>query len=124
MKKVSLRSILLFLLLISIPVLSQAKTFDSQRYVIQSDSTIQNASVCYEVFGMDCPGCESALEKQLKKIASIKKVKASWEKQQVEIWTFENTEIPKEEIIKRIKKANFTPGESIKSEKNKKINEK
>lgn len=124
MKKLNFKNILLFLLLISVPVLSQAKTFDIPTYDIQPDSTFQNATVCYEVFGMDCPGCESALEKQLKKIAGIKKVKASWEKQQVEIWMFEKTEIPKEEIIKRIKKANFTPGEKIKQGKEETLNEK
>lgn len=88
--------------------------------ITKTDSIIQDTIICYEVFGMDCPGCESALEKQLQKIEGVEKAKADWEKQQVIIWFSDNANISDKEIIKRIKKANFTPGKKIRFKKDEK----
>ena len=88
----------------------------NQINTIEKD-TIQNKVVCYEVFGMDCPGCQSALEKQVKKIDGVANVKASFKEKQVVIEMKPGAEVSDEEIEKRIKKANFTPGEKIKAAK-------
>lgn len=70
-------------------------------------------TIKYQVFGMNCPGCHGALEKQINKIPGVKSSKADWVKQEIEIRVFSDTIISEEDIFKRIKKANFTPGEKI-----------
>lgn len=109
-----MKYVLIFLFTITGSLLMAAPSFDYQQKV-EKDSLSVSPTVSYEVFGMDCPGCESALEKQLNKIDGVEKVKASWEKQQVQIWTSDEKQPAQEEIVKRIKKANFTPGEEIKA---------
>jgi copper chaperone CopZ len=37
----------------------------------------------YEVFGMDCPGCQGGLEKLVKKIPAIQQAEANWQKKQL-----------------------------------------
>lgn len=81
--------------------------------VITEQDTTQNKIVCYEVFGMDCPGCQSALEKQIKKIEGVAEAKASFKAKEVVIELKPGAEVANEEIEKRIKKANFTPGKKI-----------
>lgn len=120
MSKINTGGILLVLLLISAPVFIQASALREPSYSFQADSTKEEAAVCYEVFGMDCPGCESGLEKQLKKIEGVEKAKASWERQQVVLWISDEEKVTEEEIVKRIKKANFTPGEKISPKKDEK----
>ena len=81
--------------------------------VFSKQDTTQNKIVCYEVFGMDCPGCQSALEKQIKKIDGVAEAKASFKAKEVVIELKPGAEVANEEIEKRIKKANFTPGKKI-----------
>ncbi|MGC9352238.1 MAG: heavy-metal-associated domain-containing protein [Mariniphaga sp.] len=82
--------------------------------MIQADSLIQKDSVLYEVSGMDCPGCQSTLEKQVKKIDGVADAKASFKEKQVVIELKPGAKVSDEEIEKRIKKANFTPGKKRK----------
>jgi len=82
------------------------------------DSIQQNKVIRYEVFGMDCPGCQSALEKQVKKIDGVADAKASFKEKQVVIKMKPGAKVSEEEIEKRIKKANFTPGKKIKPAEN------
>lgn len=82
----------------------------------KNDSIQQNKVIRYEVFGMDCPGCQSALEKQVKKIDGVSEAKASWQKKQVVVTLKPDAKVKEEEITARIKKANFTPGEKLKPE--------
>ena len=109
-----------FLLVIAITSLSSLSTSvfaeDIENpVVITEQDTIQNKIVCYEVFGMDCPGCQSALEKQVKKIEGVADAKASFKEKQVVIELKPGAEVSNEEIENRIKKANFTPGKKLKS---------
>jgi copper chaperone CopZ len=67
---------------------------------------------------MDCPGCQSALEKQVKKIDGVANAKASFKEKQVVIEMKPGAKVSEEEIEKRIKKANFTPGKKIEPVKN------
>ncbi|MGQ8336716.1 heavy-metal-associated domain-containing protein [Sunxiuqinia sp. A32] len=116
MKYSVLRRISVFFFFLCGMISAQALEIDTTYNIgVQQDSIVCEPNVCYEVFGMDCPGCESALEKQLNKLDGVEKVKASWEKQQVLIWTNDKVVPTDEEITKRIKKANFTPGEKIQS---------
>ena len=86
---------------------------NSQFLTIQKDSINNSNAVCYEVFGMDCPGCQSALEKQIKKIEGVAEAKASYKKKEVIITLKPDANVTEDEIYKRIKKANFTPGKKI-----------
>lgn len=80
---------------------------------VQKDSLNNANIVCYEVFGMDCPGCQSALEKQIKKIEGVADVTASFVDKEVLIELKSEDSVTEEEIFYRIKKANFTPGKKI-----------
>ncbi|MDA3879031.1 MAG: cation transporter [Prolixibacteraceae bacterium] len=94
-----------------------ADDFKSEVIIAEKDTT-QNKVVCYEVFGMDCPGCQSALEKQVKKIDGVADAKASFKEKQVVIDLKPDAKVSDEEIEKHIKKANFTPGKKIEPVKN------
>ncbi|WP_291860686.1 heavy-metal-associated domain-containing protein [Marinilabilia sp.] len=74
--------------------------------------------VHYEVFGMDCPGCQSALEKQVNKIEGVDSSTASFQKKQVSVVLESGASVSDKEIEKRIKKANFTPGKKLNPSKN------
>lgn len=90
-----------------------AETFagENPNQIVQLQKDSLNANtVCYEVFGMDCPGCQSALEKQIKKIDGVANAKASYKNKEVVITLKPNAKAKEEEIHSRIKKANFTPG--------------
>ena len=90
-----------------------AGNLEYEAFVADKDTTSQEKVVCYEVFGMDCPGCQSALEKQVKKIDGVADAKASFKEKQVFIELKPGAKVSEEEIEKRIKKANFTPGKKI-----------
>ena len=107
-----------YLLVITIIFMSSLSTsvfaVDIENQVVFAEQdTTQNKIVCYEVFGMDCPGCQSALEKQIKKIEGVADAKASFKAKEVIIELKPGAEVANEEIEKRIKKANFTPGKKI-----------
>ena len=67
-------------------------------------------TLTYKVYGMDCPGCHSALEKQINKLSSVKHSKADWVKQEVRIIVNKDSIIKEDTLFERIKSANFTPG--------------
>jgi len=107
----------LFTLFISITASSVFAGNGEKPVLISEKDTTQSSIVCYEVFGMDCPGCQSALEKQIKKIDGVADAKASFKEKEVVIELKPGANVSEEEIIKRIKKANFTPGKKIKPPK-------
>lgn len=79
------------------------------------DETIEGSEVrVYEVFGMDCPGCQGGLEKLVKKIPSIQTAKANWVEKKLTVTVLPDTELKDEEIYDAIERANFTPGKRIK----------
>lgn len=116
-KRYSFRFLLIMLFLgLGTPTLF-AGSSQNQEDRIQADSLIQKDSVSYEVFGMDCPGCQSALEKQVKKIDGVADASASWKKKEVVIRLKPDSSVKEEDIFDRIEKANFTPGKKINPEK-------
>ncbi len=113
--KLTVIAMILFLSASSTGVFAE-NSFDRTN-AIEQDSAKQIIIVTYEVFGMDCPGCQSALEKQVNKIDGVSKSSASFKEKQVIIELKPDAKVSDEEIKKRIKKANFTPGKKIKNEK-------
>lgn len=79
--------------------------------IIQSVNEVFLDTLVYKVYGMDCPGCHNALEKQINKLSAVGYSEANWVKQEVRIVVKKDSVINEEEIIEKIKKANFTPGE-------------
>ncbi|PRY91895.1 copper chaperone CopZ [Marinilabilia salmonicolor] len=73
----------------------------------------KNQVVKYEVFGMDCPGCQSSLEKQVNKIEGVTRSTASFQKKQISVLLEPGASVSDEEIENRIRKANFTPGKKL-----------
>jgi len=107
--------------LISMLFVSSTSLFagnELQQQVAPKDSLKNSTTVCYEVFGMDCPGCQSALEKQIKKIDGVADAKASYKDKEVRITIKPDAVVQEEEIHKRIKKANFTPGKKVETTDN------
>jgi len=70
-------------------------------------------SQVYEVFGMDCPGCQGAVEKLVKKIPAVQDAKADWQKKELAVTIRPGSELDDEDIYDAIKRANFTPGKRI-----------
>ena len=77
------------------------------------DFTDGNVRV-YEVFGMNCPGCNSALEKLVNKIPSVAQAQANWEAKKLTIVIKDNAELKDEDVVDAIRRANFTPGKRLK----------
>ncbi len=68
----------------------------------------------YEVFGMDCPGCQGGVEKLVNKIPGVLDSKANWKKKQIVVRIRKGEEVSDEAIFEAIRKANFTPGKRTK----------
>ncbi|MCF8336965.1 MAG: cation transporter [Bacteroidales bacterium] len=80
----------------------QSDTAGEQTVVSKSD-TLE-----FTVYGMDCPGCEGGLEKQVNKMESVQSSEANWRKQQLKVVPMGGTPVELKALEKRIKKANFT----------------
>jgi copper chaperone CopZ len=90
------------------PIVAQTNHGDDSSTVHPGTSPIESDTVTYTVYGMDCPGCEGGLEKQVNKISSVKYSKANWYKQELKIVVKQDSLLSLEELEKRVKKANFT----------------
>ncbi len=115
-----MRKILLGTLIISVTIITninaQNIVEDSDDIFIddaksQSVNEVLGDTLVYEVYGMDCPGCHSALEKQINKLSAVSNSEANWVKQEVRIVVKEDSIFNEEELFKKIKKTNFTPGD-------------
>lgn len=71
------------------------------------DSTTDD-TLKFTVYGMDCPGCEGGLEKQVNKIPSVEYTKANWVDQELIVVMKQDSVLNEAELKKRVKKANFT----------------
>lgn len=113
-----MKSIIITILIVSFAMISQNTYGQTKEQILQTetkDSTNTNI-LTYTVYGMDCPGCQGALEKQLKKIPWITKAEANWIKQEVKVQITADSLLVEEEIYKKIRKANFTPADKKKDE--------
>ncbi len=77
------------------------------------ESMEKSGTRVYEVFGMDCPGCHGGLEKLVKKISTVQKSEANWQKKQLVVTVRPGNELNDEDIYDAIRRANFTPGKRI-----------
>jgi len=68
----------------------------------------------YEVFGMDCPGCQGGVEKLVKKIPAVQDAKADWQKKEIVVTVRPESELDDKDVLDAIRRANFTPGKRIK----------
>ena len=67
----------------------------------------------YEVFGMDCPGCESGLCNLIKEIDAVYSSEASWKKKRLTVKVKEGHELNDEDVYSAIREANFTLSKRI-----------
>lgn len=67
----------------------------------------------YEVFGMDCPGCQGGLNKLVKKIPAVQDSEANWEEKQLVVRVRPKAQLNDEDIYDAIRRANFTPGKRL-----------
>ncbi len=68
----------------------------------------------YEVFGMDCPGCQGGVEKLVKKIPAVQDAKADWQKKEIVVIVRPESTLDDKDVFDAIRRANFTPGKRIK----------
>jgi len=68
----------------------------------------------YEVFGMDCPGCQGGVEKLVKKIPAVQDAKADWQKKEIVITVRPESVLDDKDVLDAIRRANFTPGKRLK----------
>jgi copper chaperone CopZ len=80
--------------------------------LIPKVSVVQDTLV-YKVFGMDCPGCHSALEKQVNKLNTVESSSANWINQELMLIVKRDSVVNEKKLFEMIEKANFTPGEKI-----------
>ena len=92
----------------------------SKEVVQQNENKSQSDTLTFTVYGMDCPGCEGGLEKQVNKIPAVKYSKANWVTQELIVVVKQDSILNRDELEQRVKKANFTLSTNL----NKKENEK
>lgn len=112
--------ILLFAILMSNISIMYAQTkIDYKIQSKQNESIMSPAdslardTLVYKVFGMDCPGCHGALEKQVDKLNAVDSSAANWLNQEIMIIVKKDSVLKEKDLFEKIKKANFTPGEKI-----------
>ena len=113
MKAISILAAMLLVLMISNTANAQNQTLDSPD--IQIRNSAQPDTLVFSVYGMDCPGCEVGLEKQVNKIESIRFSDANWLKQELRIVLVQDSSLNASELEKRVKKANFTLEKELKN---------
>ena len=101
-------TILAILLLSGVPGNLQAQKHGSAKLQSNADRGILSDTLTFTVYGMDCPGCEGGLEKQVNKIPSVQYSNADWVKQELKIVLAQDSVINMTALEKRVKKANFT----------------
>lgn len=110
-------NLLIVVLLSLIPTTSQAQNNIKNDSIMQDQNNIQSDTLKFTIYGMDCPGCEGGLEKQVYKIPAIKFSKADWVNQELRIVLVQDSTLNTKELEKRVKKANFTLETNAKNEK-------
>lgn len=90
-----------------VAVAAQGRTGQSES-VLPTEKTVQPDTLVYTVYGMDCPGCEGGLEKQVNKIHSVKSSRANWKRQELVVIVRKDSILNIEELDRRVKKSNFT----------------
>ena len=109
--------LLITIIIVNISTLYAQANIDHNNTDVSNESNLTSVNgvvldtMTYEVFGMDCPGCHSALEKQINKLPAIDYSVADWVNQEVMVVVKKDSVINEDELFEKIKKANFTPGE-------------
>jgi len=81
---------------------------------VREDTSANYETIIYEVFGMDCPGCESGLCNLIDKIEAVQSSEASWRDKRLIVKVKSGQTLSDEDIFKAIRDANFTAGKRIK----------
>ncbi len=85
----------------------------SANNTVREDPSANYETRIYEVFGMDCPGCESGLSNLIDKIEAVHSSKASWKDKRLTVMVKLDQNLSDEDILKAIKDSNFTAGKRI-----------
>ena len=76
---------------------------------------VENSNVrVYEVFGMNCPACQSGLEKLVNKIPAVQNSQADWKDKRLTVTITPGSDFNDEDVYDAIRRSNFTPGKRIK----------
>lgn len=103
------------LLMLAISGTTYAQNQTQADTIMQIRQDIQPDTLVFTVYGMDCPGCEGALEKQVNKMEYVKFSQADWLKQELRLVLVKDSALKINELEKRVKKANFTLEKELKN---------
>jgi copper chaperone CopZ len=104
----TLRILFLSLFLIAIFGEAGAQTEEGSITPAPANTVIQSDTIKFTIYGMDCPGCEGGLEKQVNKIPAIKSSTANWMKQELLVVLRKDSVLNINELEGRVEKANFS----------------
>jgi len=107
-----INALILIMVISSLPKSIYSQT-NSKEATQQNENKSQPDTLTYIVYGMDCPGCEGGLEKQVNKIPAVKYSKANWVKQELIVVVRQDSILNKNELEQRVKKANFTLSDNL-----------
>jgi hypothetical protein len=109
MARLSLFVLVSCLVLVSVGCSSSPQTNEVREVGVKGS----NARV-YEVFGMNCPGCQSGLEKLVNKIPAVQNSQAHWKDKRLSVTIKPGLALNDEDVYDAIRRSNFTPGKRIK----------
>ena len=104
----NLSKVFVLFCMICFPVIGTAQGSSQVADKQYKNKQIGNDTLSFTVYGMDCPGCEGGLEKQVNKIPSVKDSDAFWMKQKLVVIMKTDSVLNIEDLKQRVKKANFT----------------
>ncbi len=113
----TLQAALIILAISSLPISLYSQTY-AKEVVQQNEYKSQSDTLIFTIYGMDCPGCEGGLEKQVNKIPAVKYSKANWIKQELIVVVRQDSILNNEELKQRVKKANFTLSNNLYKKEN------
>ena len=102
MKAIYLLSAFFILAMLSSSANAQHPSGEKTELQIIKDARVD--TLVFTVYGMDCPGCEVGLEKQVNKIEAVKFSDANWLKQELRIVMVQDSALNRNELEKRVKK--------------------
>lgn len=117
MKILKTTSIILLICALSTSIYSQS---NAKEVLQQKENNTQSDTLTFTIYGMDCPGCEGGLEKQVNKIPAVKFSKADWVKQELVVVVKQDSILNMDALLHRVKKANFTLATDKKKKKDEK----
>lgn len=107
------KTVLFLFFLLPVITMGQADIKDD---TLKSTTSVKD-TLSYTIYGMDCPGCEGGLEKQVNKLSFVKWSKSNWLTQKLFVVVKKDSVLNMEKLKAAVSNANFTVEEEDEDEK-------